>query len=422
MTLPDSTRENFDVVVVGGGAGGVAAALGAARLGARTALIERYGFLGGAATNAQVLSYCGFHIRGEPAREAVGGVGREVIRGLRTYGISGAPVIAPSGNWIIMLNPEAVKAILDDLLLQAGVAVRLHALVVDAVRRGNRIEAVVAADHAGRRELAASCFVDASGEGDLSHQAGARMAWSKADGYGRHSASFCGRIGGIPRGVTFDRERLAELIAGDNAPKGNLVLRASGGVLMRLPDNDDVWWMGIDVVTDGLSSVDLSAAERESRALAWRFVRLLRRHPGCENATLNATGPQIGIRETRHPVARLMISEQDAAIGKRSDTSIARAAWSLENHDTLGKPVHIPVGGEGFFDVPAAALQAADLDNLWLGGRLIGCDRTAYGSVRVMGTSFATGQAAGVSAALAAGGTTDYAAIARALRDQDAIF
>ena len=71
--------------------------------------------------------------------------------------------------------------------------------------------------------------------------------------------------------------------------------------------------------------------------------------------------------------------------------------------------------------MPAAALRAADLDNLWLGGRLIGADRTAYGSIRVMGTSFATGQAAGVSAALAADGETDYAAIARALKAQDAI-
>jgi hypothetical protein len=301
------------------------------------------------------------------------------------------------------------------------VEVRLHALAIDAVRNGDKVEAVIAADHAGRRELAAACFVDASGEGDLSQLIGARMAWSAADGYHRHSASFCGRIAGIPRNLSFDRELIARLIAGDNAPKGRLVLRTNGGVLMRLPDNDDVWWMGIDVVTDGLSSPDLSIAERESRALAWRFVRLLRRHPGCENATLTSTGPQIGIRETRHPVARLMIREADAIIGKRSDTAVARAAWSLENHDTLGKPVHVPVGGEGFFDVPAAALQAADLDNLWLGGRLIGCDRTAYGSVRVMGTSFATGQAAGVSAALAADGKTDYPSIARALKAQDAI-
>ena len=248
-------------------------------------------------------------------------------------------------------------------------------------------------------------------------------AWlgRQRDGHARHSASFCARIGGIPRNVIFDRNLIAELIAGENAPKGSLALRPNGGVLMRLPDNDDIWWMGIDVRTGGLSGADLSLAERESRALAWRFVRLLRRHPGCERATLNTTGPQIGIRETRHPFARAMIEERAAAMGARTQTAVARAAWSLENHDTLGKPLHVPIGGDGFFDVPAAALQAADLDNLWLGGRLIGCDRVAYGSVRVMGTSFATGQAAGVFAALAAQGETQYSAIARALKQQDAI-
>jgi hypothetical protein len=117
-----------------------------------------------------------------------------------------------------------------------------------------------------------------------------------------------------------------------------------------------------------------------------------------------STGPQLGIRESRRPAARHIISGADARDGRAAPTGIARAAWPIEVHGAPGKPSMIPIGGRGWFDVPLAALNAFGIDNLWLGGRIIGCDAEAHGSVRVMGTAFATGQAAGVAAALAAGG------------------
>ena len=137
-----SQVERYDVVVAGGGAAGVAAAVGAARAGARTLLVERYGFLGGAATNALVLSYCGFFTPGEPPVRTIGGVGAELLAGLSALGFDIAPVRSKSGNWIVILDVEAVKLALDRLVLGAGVALHLHTRLVAVARRGSRIDAV----------------------------------------------------------------------------------------------------------------------------------------------------------------------------------------------------------------------------------------------------------------------------------------
>lgn len=107
--------ETYDVVVAGAGAGGLAAAVGAARLGARTLLVERYGFMGGAATNAQVLAYCGFYLGGQEQRRSVMGVAEDLLRELKRIGAETAPIVSKSGYWVVMLDPEATKLGFDRL-------------------------------------------------------------------------------------------------------------------------------------------------------------------------------------------------------------------------------------------------------------------------------------------------------------------
>ena len=138
--------------------------------------------------------------------------------------------------------------------------------------------------------------------------------------------------------------------------------------------------------------------------------------PGFERAWLAQTGPQIGVRETRHPAARDAVTRDDIVRGRHRADGIARGAWPIELHAEAGKPVYEAVGGEGYFHVPLDALHAAGVDNLWYAGRVIGSDPMAYGSIRVMGTSFATGEAAGVAAAMTA--DTGLGPDAAAVRDR----
>ena len=120
---------------------------------------------------------------------------------------------------------------------------------------------------------------------------------------------------------------------------------------------------------------------------------------GFENCHILNTGPQIGIREAWCPEAQYVLKREDLAIGRKFDSGIARAAWPMEDHSKPGKPSYHPIGGGGHGLIPFESLSTK-ITNLWLAGRTIGADAAAYGSIRVMGTSFATGQAAGVAAAL----------------------
>ena len=392
-------RRRYDVVVIGGGAAGVAAAVGAARRGARTLLVERYGFLGGEAANANVLSYCGFFVAGERPRLVVGGVGREVLDQLASLGFDTTPIRAPSGNWIVMLDPEAIKLAMDRVATVDALDCRLHCHLVAAHRAGDSLSAVTLIDAAGRFDVEATAFVDASGDAALGFAAGVPSMRDAEPGRSRQLASFPVRFGGVDADVQVDKAVLAALMAQFRNDDPIARVRPHGGHFIRLPRSGDLWWMGIDVVTDGLDSSGLAAAERGARAAAWRFLDLLRGNlPGFERATIVATGPQVGIRDSRQLQVRYRLTEDDLCTGRLRDDGVACASWPAEVHTGDGGPRFTPVGGDGCYHVPLAALRPVGVDNLWLGGRTIGCDEAVYGSLRVMGTAFATGHAAGVAA------------------------
>ena len=403
--------QRYDVVVVGGGAAGVAAAVGACRCGARTLLIERYGFLGGAATSANVLSYCGFYTRTDERRRVVGGAGARVLEILAELGFDVAPIRAPSGNWIVMLDPEALKYAMDRIVVENGIDCRLHSTLIGAHRTAAQIEAVTLFDHAGPFDVEAAAFVDASGDADLGCTAGVPSLEDRPSPRQRQLASFPVRIGGVPPDLNVSRATLVELMEHFSAGDARAHVRENGGHFLRLPRSNDLWWMGIDVATDGLDSADLAMAERRGRDLAWKFFDLLRAHvPGFEDAYICATGPQLGIRDSRQLQTRYRLTGDDVLAGRLRDDGVACGCWPAELHRGSTGPTFRPIGGQGYYHVPLAAIRALGVDNLWVGGRVIGCDELAYGSLRVMGTAFATGQAAGVAGAhFAGGGSADDA-------------
>jgi flavin-dependent dehydrogenase len=166
--------EDYDVVVVGGGSAGVGASAGAARTGVRVCLIERYPFLGGAATASSVWSYCGFF---DQRREwVVGGVGADLLARLHIRGACREITFTCPGNTVVMIDPEYTKVALDQLVADAGVQVSLHSYLIDAVSDRERVIEAVVADHGGRRRIRGSVFVDATGDGDLASLAGASVS------------------------------------------------------------------------------------------------------------------------------------------------------------------------------------------------------------------------------------------------------
>lgn len=392
-------ESEFDVVVAGGGAGGVGAALGAAQEGGKVLLVEKYGFLGGAATSSNVLAYCGFFQQGETPVKAVGGVADLVLDELRQLGLDCNPFCSPTTqNWIILLEPESVKLALDRVLAKAGVDVLLHTRVAAVTRTGDRLQAVTLAGMDGRRRVAAEAFVDATGDANLSFLAGIDCRIGNEQGH-LQAISAPILIGGRDRSVPIDRDAVIQGFEAYNQAGRFPAARTDGGIFTEVPRTGEMWWMMFDHAMPDLSSKSFTKAEQTARAAAHDYVQVLRDHvPGFQAAYLSSTGPQIGVRESRHPAARYELTGQDLLTGRRRPDGVARAAWPIEDHAMPGKPIYKPIGGEGFADIPLDCLRAKGIENLFYAGRLIGADPQAFGSIRVMGTAFATGEGAGRAA------------------------
>jgi len=386
----------FDLAVVGGGAAGVAAALGAAACGAKVALIEAYGFLGGTATVAGVQAYCGFHTRGSRPQQVVAGVGQQALDALQALGHDVTPRPQSSGNWIILLDPERLKRALDGLVLAARVEPLLHCRAVAVQAQGGRIDSLLCADPQGLFEVRAAQWVDATGNANL-----AALAWPERMRPRRQAATLTARLSGLDTACAYDRDDLRRAALDYEQRTGTPLARANGGYFVPLPWSDACWAMMVDVELADASTQSLTQAEMQARAIAHDYLLSLRRCvPGFAHARLDVTGPALGVRATWH-----IGSQQDALLddllhARRHLDGIARSGWPGELHPRAGVTEYRPIAGDDWFHVRYGALQPDAHGNLWLAGSSIGADDAAFGSVRVMGCAFATGHAAGVAAAL----------------------
>src|SRR5712664_2002955 len=408
--------EDYDVAVVGGGAAGVAAAIGAGRLGARTLLLEQMGFLGGAATVRNVLTYCGLFTLGDTPNHKKRSVAEDVLDGLRRLNAVTKPE-RHRGVYVVF-DPEAVKLTLDRLCAEAGVDVFLDSFVSEAERKGERITSIVFDDHGGRHRITAKAWVDASGDCDLATFAGASVRYGNQ---GQVNLGTLGtRYGGIPAGVEIDPDRFKRAV--DEVRASGRPLTKDASLFARLPVSGDVCCYLASADYDPRDVRSLSKAEAEGRLQAYEYLEILRTMPGCERAYLVSTGPQFGTRESRHINAVEQLKWQDVRAGRERSDTVALGAWGVEWHDreTFESTFEAPPGG-ATYSIPLDCLRSRDTANLFAAGRTADGDQQAGASLRVMGTSFATGQAAGVAAALFANdGTVDVRKVQSALRNQDA--
>jgi hypothetical protein len=407
---------NYDVIVAGGGSAGIAAAVGASRAGARTLLIERGPCLGGAATLRNVATYCGLYTR-EDSRQVVFGVAEELLSGLRSMGAISEPTRFTAVA--VVFDPESVKRVADELCARAGVDVLLHTHLLGAERDGDQITAVRVVDHAGIHELPARVFVDATGEADLAHHAGAEVRYGH-DGWVQNG-TLSVRFAGIPADAKLTRETLGAAVRTAKRA-GATDLTSEAGLTARMPISGDLITYLADEAYDARSARDTSRAEIAARRQAQAYLRVIRTLPGCSRAYIVTTGPELGTRESRHLVARYQLTETEVLAPGVASDAVAIGAWPIEYHPGPGIPSEWKfIRAPGYYGIPLDVLRSRDTPNLLGAGRTVDGDRGASASLRVMGTALATGHAAGIAAALIADGKdARTAAVREELNRQDA--
>jgi len=439
-----------DVVVCGGGPGGFPAAIAAARHGAKTILIERYGFLGGLATAGLVAPILAHTAAQNSTAPIVEGILREVTE--RMHAIGGAPSWEDTlDQWGIRFDAEALKLVLDEMAQEAGVQLMLHTSISNVIMRGQVIDAVIVENKSGRQAVAGKVFIDATGDADIAHNAGAPTTHGRAfDGLGESMGSFFHLAGYDP--IDEDRAReLREQIEHEMID-GRFHFYNAGFIntnayhkdhaasnMTRFSGNSDV-------------GADMTKGEQSIRRDIWDLVRYLRANvPEFANAYVQQTSPQIGPRESRQVVGPYALTGRDVHHGTKFEDGIARGSWWIDIHCPLGHtyPVHLcvrecPRGSDceywaaehenmssrdelhppdgDWYDIPYRSLLSVGVPNLLASGRCISATHDGMAGARVMGTCIAIGQAAGTAAALAAAqgiapGEVDVEQLRAALRE-----
>lgn len=412
----------YDVAVAGGGTAGVAAAVGAVRAGARTLLIERNPYLGGEATHSGVGAFCGFYSCGENPVKVVAGVGDMVLEEMEKLGPTVDYIISSAGNKNINFQPEYLKCAMDNLLEKEGADCFFHAVIIGAETEAGKIKRIQCADDEGIFTVEASCFVDASGDANLAHMAGARTTWGGSDGCAQ-AATMPFRLSGVDTHADMSPEAVERAIIKAKAA-GIPHLTKEKGFILKKEGSDIVSVLLPSAIPQGMTAKDLTELERNTRKQVLYYVQALKNYmPGMEHCELAVIGPSIGFRETRKLIGKDTILADDVLTRRKRSDSVARGGWKPEIHKKLDKmATYLEVSEGSYFDIPLGALQSADLENLYGAGRIISADEVAFAAVRVMGTCFATGHAAGVGAALQAkNGTADVQKIQQELRRQGAL-
>lgn len=424
--------DKVDVLVAGGGPAGLIAGIAAARNGARTLVVERYGFLGGMATNGLVGPVLGILPLYTPGR-IVGGIPWEML--VRMAGLGGA-ILGTEGPYI-SFDPEVMKYVADRMILEAGVRLRLHSFATAVVPGGDRVDGVILESKSGRQAVLAKVIVDATGDADLAAWAGAPVEKGRPQDGAMQPMTMYFRLGGMrtdllpdPRNIVVDCERVMKTLrqalqAAVDA--GELPIFGGPWALKTCTVRDhEVGVNMVRVYGDATDVLDLTRVEMEARDHVQRFVAFLRQHsPAFRDCYLYDTAPQIGIRETRRVMGDYVLTAEDILASRRFDDGIALGGHIIDIHSLKGTSEQL-VRRVDPYQIPYRSLLPRDLTNVLVAGRPISATHEAHSSLRVMGTCMALGEAAGTAAALAARANgvprdVDVAELLRRLRGQGAI-
>ncbi len=436
--------DDYDVVVVGGGPAGVGAALTSAKLGLRTAIVERSTMLGGNWTNGYVLSILGGYTY-DGSEKIVGGIADEIVETLlERKGTKGK-----RGNFI-PFRPDEMKLSLSYLAAKYSITSYFGSLVVGAGVVNHRIESVKVSGKDGMKEIRAKFFVDSSGDADLAYYATANVSEGK-EGAGWHQeATLPFRVGNVHEDevLLFSREHpdLISVVIRENRLERLRVLKplvekAKKTHELYLPHDYSEFFFNTSrrgefvcnathvEIKDFKSGIEVANALNDLRHQVMSSLDFLSKEvTGFADAYLIDSAPNIGMRETRRAIGEYVLKRDDVLKNARFDDAIARCGHPLEIHDPEKGVayVHLDGGDSSWYHIPYGAIVQKGVDNAFVIGRCLSAEFDAQASARVTGTALAVGQAAATAAsqcirAGTAARDVNIRALQASLREQGAI-
>jgi hypothetical protein len=409
--------DRADVAVMGGGPGGVAAAIAAARQGADTVLVERFGSFGGTWTGGLLSSIMPYPF--------VKGLFQEIIDRLDleggwrpapredpydwTQNGHGAPRGQLGGHGCGgTYDAEKLKVVLDQMVLEAGVRPYFFLMAAGAFRDETKLEGIVVESKEGRALIAADYFIDSTGDGDIASLAGVPTDYGRISDGGVQPMTMIFKMDGVDdapamaycaEDPSLGRAWQAAKQAGEvTVPRENVLLSP-----MPVPGQ---WVFNTTRILgkDGTRVRDVTAAMIEGRRQVAEIAAFMRRWiPGFARARISETASHIGVRETRRVRCDYTMTGEDIVAGATFEDGIARGNWYIDIHNPKGEGTHVQPPPAGHcYEVPFRSLCAQGLDNLLIASRCIDCTHEAHAAIRITPQIVAIGQAAGTAAGLCA--------------------
>lgn len=415
-----------DIVIVGGGPAGLNAAIAAGRSGARTLLIEKYGFLGGMSTAALVYPWMTFHTM--EGKQVIKGIAQEIVDRLMALDASPGHVRDTCGfvNTITPYHPEIYKVLMMDMLQEAGVKILLHSFVDTVETMDDEIKSVTLTGKSGKIEVVGKVFIDTTGDADVAYLSGAPCLKGREEDNLTQPMTSKFRMKGV------DLKRVKEYILEhpeefypktpiDELPdlpltavqgfykhwqEANLPINRDQVLFFTGPAPDEVLVNMTRVQgLDGTDVEDLTKGEELGRKQVLMVADfMIKNIPGFEHASISEVGAQIGIRETRRIDGQYVLQIEDVIEGANFDDVIARSGYPIDIHSPSDKGVEAAwIKGDGAYDIPYRCLLPQKIRNLLTAGRCISTSHEALATTRLTPSCMATGHAAGVAAGIAFG-------------------